>query len=611
MLAGATLPATVCIDDVFLSDPEFQPPPPAVARAVPLIRVNQIGYFPQASKLAGYVSADREPKTWELLGAGKVVASGTTKPLGPDRDSGDQVHLIDFSPYREAGSGYVLRVGEDESYPFDISVSLYSDMKYAALKYFYHNRSGIEIKLPHAGQERWARPAGHARSDKQVPCAPDAGCNYQLDVSKGWYDAGDHGKYVVNGGISVWTLQNQYEWLSAHGVVAPFLDGMLDIPESERGAPDILDEARWEMEFLLGMQVPEGQPRAGMVHHKMHDTAWTGLGLAPHEAEAQQKRHLRPVSTAATLNLAATAAQAARLYKSIDPGFSKRCLQAAQRAFEAAKENPVILAPASDGASGGGPYDDLHVEDDFYWALAELYITTKRPALLQELRASPFWKSLSADSGGLPTVMTWARTDGLGTISLATAPGALSGADLEIQRKQLIAAADAFLAVAEEQAYRVPFSSGSDGKYPWGSNSFVLNNMMILAYARELSGEDKYLDGVIWGMDYLLGRNALGRSYVTGFGDVPLENPHHRFWAKQANASYPEAPPGAISGGPNSSLQDPYAQAVGLSGCPPQKCFVDHIEAWSVNEITINWNAPFAWVLAYLDEFGPRAGRQE
>ena len=207
--------------------------------------------------------------------------------------------------------------------------------------------------------------------------------------------------------------------------------------------------------------------------------------------------------------------------------------------------------------------------------------------------------------------MTWARTDGLGTISLATAPGALSGADLEIQRKQLIAAADAFLAVAEEQAYRVPFSSGSDGKYPWGSNSFVLNNMMILAYARELSGEDKYLDGVIWGMDYLLGRNALGRSYVTGFGDVPLENPHHRFWAKQANASYPEAPPGAISGGPNSSLQDPYAQAVGLSGCPPQKCFVDHIEAWSVNEITINWNAPFAWVLAYLDEFGPRAGRQE
>ena len=59
-----------------------------------------------------------------------------------------------------------------------------------------------------------------------------------------------------------------------------------------------------------------------------------------------------------------------------------------------------------------------------------------------------------------------------------------------------------------------------------------------------------------------------------------------------------------VSGGPNSSTEDPYAKAAGLKGCAPQKCFVDHIEAWSVNEITINWNAPFAWALAFLDEKG-------
>jgi endoglucanase len=57
-----------------------------------------------------------------------------------------------------------------------------------------------------------------------------------------------------------------------------------------------------------------------------------------------------------------------------------------------------------------------------------------------------------------------------------------------------------------------------------------------------------------------------------------------------------------LSGGPNSALQDPYAKAAGLAGCKPQKCFIDNIESWSTNEITINWNAPLFWVSAWLDE---------
>ena len=106
-------------------------------------------------------------------------------------------------------------------------------------------------------------------------------------------------------------------------------------------------------------------------------------------------------------------------------------------------------------------------------------------------------------------------------------------------------------------------------------------------------------------MDYLLGRNPLDQSYVTGYGARPLENPHHRFWAQPgATPSIPPPPPGVVSGGPNSALQDPYAKAAGLEGCAPEKCFVDNIEAWSVNEITINWNAPLAWVAAFLDEQG-------
>jgi endoglucanase len=136
----------------------------------------------------------------------------------------------------------------------------------------------------------------------------------------------------------------------------------------------------------------------------------------------------------------------------------------------------------------------------------------------------------------------------------------------------------------------------------------VLNNAIILALAADMTNDAKYVNAVAEGMNYILGRNPLDQSYVTGYGERPLQNPHHRFWAHQANAKFPSAPAGVVSGGPNSGLQDPYVQAAGLAGCAPQKCFVDNIEAWSANEMAINWNAPLAWVAGYLDEKGSGKG---
>ncbi len=605
MAHGVATPLTVCVDDVKLTDPQFVPPPNALHKALPAVRVNQVGYFPGATKIATLVSSSSSPLEWELLQDGTTVQKGETKPLGEDADSGDQVHLIDFTSVKKPGKNYVLRVGESDSPPFEIGTDLYRELKYDALNYFYHNRSGIEIKMPYAKQEKWTRAAGHL-GDRAVPCAKEAGCSYKLDVSGGWYDAGDHGKYVVNGGISVWTMQNQFERFQAFGSAAPFGDGKLNIPESKNGVPDILDEARWQMEFLLKMQVPEGQPNAGMAHHKIHDENWTALGIAPADAEKIMPRALRPVSTAATLNLAATAAQASRLWKTYDPAFSKKLLAAAERAWQAAKKNPGLLAPAAD-TNGGGPYDDKNVQDDFFWAAAELFITTKNPTYKAELTGSKYWTHMTEETDGAPSSMNWAHTDALGTISLAVVPGALPATEQAAQRQKIVRAADKYVTLVGQQGYRMPFKADASGKYPWGSNSFVLNNMMILALAADFTKKDVYLEGVVLGMDYLLGRNALSQSYVSGWGSNPLVNPHHRFWSKQADARFPEAPPGAVSGGPNSSLQDPYVKAAGLPGCKPQKCFVDNIEAWSVNEITINWNAPFAWVTAYLDEEGPQA----
>jgi endoglucanase len=567
---------------------------------VPKVAVNQLGYLPGAIKIATVKSGSSSAQVWELVdSAGKVLQKGQTKVFGDDPASGERVHLIDFTSVKTPGENLVLRVGDDTSYPFEIATNLYSKMKYDALAYFYHNRSGIEIALPYAGDASLARPAGHL-SDKSVKCQPGSGCDYALDVSGGWYDAGDHGKYVVNGGISVWTLLDWYErskFLGSGG--AEFADGKAQIPENKNGVPDILDEARWELDFLIKMQVPDGKPLAGMAHHKMHDDGWTALGVAPHEDT--MTRYLHKPSTAATLNLAATAAQGARIWKGIDAAFSAKCLKAAERAWAAARQNPALFAATGDD-KGGGTYADDNVTDEFYWAASELFVTTGKPEYKQYLDASPLNARFPTEAGGHVSSMSWGTTDGLGMISMAVVPSKLDAASQKALRGRIVQAADRFLKVAEKEGYRTLIERTADGKYIWGSNSFVVNNAIVLALAYDLTKQQKYLDGAVLGMDYLLGRNPLAQSYVSGYGEKALANPHHRFWAHQANAKYPKVPPGVLSGGPNSTIDDPYSKGAGLRGCVPEKCYIDNIEAYSVNEITINWNAPLVWAAAWLDE---------
>jgi endoglucanase len=572
------------------------------------IRLNQVGYPPSFPKRATIVNSSATALPWQLKNkAGKVVASGQTTVFGNDAASGEHVHTADFTSYTTPGTGYTLHVETAESHPFSIDRTIYGKLKYDVLAYFYHNRSGIAIALPYAGARQWTRAAGHAgvspnAGDTDVPCAPDTGCSYRLDVRGGWYDAGDQGKYVVNGGIAVWTLLNQYERAKHFGSIAPFSDGKLSIPESANLVPDLLDEARWEVEFLLRMQVPEGQPKAGMVHHKMHDANWTPLPTWPDLDP--QPRYLRPPSTAATLNLAAVAAQSARVWKDIDTTFAARCLSAALKAWNAALNNPAIYAPFTDGM-GGGAYADGDVTDEFYWAAAELFITTGNKNLYQDYLAnSKHHKHLrtalpgSIDRGAC-TSMTWNTVEALGSISLAVVSNSLPEAEIAAIRKSIIEAADAYLGLANKQGFAVPFSHLSG--YPWGSNSFVLNNGIILALACEFTQNSAYLHGAADALHYVLGRNAMDQSYVSGYGSNPLQNPHHRFWARQKNADFPPPYPGALSGGPNSGLQDPVA-AGRLKGCAPQKCFVDDIESYSTNEVAINWNAPLAWLCAFLDE---------
>lgn len=572
------------------------------------VHLNQHGFLPDGAKHAVVVSDAAAPLNWRLLDqAGRVLAEGETAPFGLNAGSGQRVHSLDFSNVSARGEALTLHVGAAVSHPFAIEPGIYNNLARDAFAFFYHQRASLAIEARYV-TERWARPIAHA-PDTATCFIQDSlgnqwsGCPYTLDVSRGWYDAGDHGKYVVNGGIAVWTLLNFYERTRARGA-AIFPDGALAIPENSNGVNDLLDEVRWQMEFTLAMQVPEGVrldlplgnqtanvsalrftnvDASGMAHHKVHDETWTPVPTPPHLDP--ETRVLSYPTTAATLNLAANAAQCARVWAEIDPAFAARCLDAARRAYDAALRVPEAYGYNNSAGSGG--YGDFSLSDEFYWAAVELYLSTGEARYAEAMRASPHW--LAAGE------FAWPRVDTLGTISLAIVG---AGPDQAQARVALVARANALAAESASEGYRIPFNRN----YTWGSNSDFANRGLVLALAYDFTGEARYRDEVINAMDYLLGRNPLDQSYVSGYGARPMTNPHHRFWAPSRDPALPPPPPGVLAGGSNfNSPADPVAQRI-RSQCQPQTCYVDDIDAYALNEVAINWNAPFFWIAAFLAE---------
>ncbi|PSL08107.1 endoglucanase [Haloactinopolyspora alba] len=590
-MGGAPQPYTFCVDDVSLTGGVI---PPGGGRdfGTP-VRVNQHGYLTSGPKRASIVDSSTRPVPWNVRdGDGTIVARGRTRVHGDDSMSGDHVHIADFSRIREAGSDYTLWVDGEVSTPFDILDNPYDTLRRDALAYFYHSRSGVPIESKYVGTD-YARPAGHLgvapnTGDTDVPCLPGT-CDYTLDVRGGWYDAGDHGKYVVNGALAAWQLMDLYERSLRNRDFEGVRDGLLRIPEQDNSVPDILDEARWEVEFLLRMQVPEGEPLAGMVHHKIHDADWTPLPTLPHEDP--QPRYLHPPSTAATLNLAAVGAQCARIWRFRDREFADRCHAAAETAWNAALEHPDRHAPPE--SDGGGPYDDTDIRDETSWAAAELYATTSERDYLRfvdtELTKEGFF---------------WKETGGLADLTIVRLPSRFPLRDYLAARKRVLGVADEYVRNLRAQGYPNP-SMPEDGAYAWGSNSATTTSMVIMATAYDLTRKRSYRNAVLESMDYLLGRNALNQSFISGYGERASHNQHHRYWANQIDPSLPTPPPGAMAGGPNSGLQDPVAQQ-NLRGCAPATCYIDDIGSWSTNEVAINWNSSLAWVAAFADSVANR-----
>jgi len=539
----------------------------------PAIRVNQLGYVPGRPMQATLVSAEVDPVEYSVVrDDGVVVDQGVSQPwpVRPEPTSGLRVHVLDL---RGLGTGtFRVRTASAQSHPFRVGADVLADLRADALGFFSLMRSGVEIDVP--GYER---PAGHP--DTAVPAwtGPDAQRLYPgwhddgtYDVSGGWYDAGDYGKYVTSGAIAVWQLLST-----------------LDLSPDDAS---LADECRWQLDWLLRMQVPAGRPLAGMAFHRVHGTRWSPLPGPPHLDPTARVLH-RP-STTATLHLAAAAAAGARHFRSIDSAYAHRLGLVARSAYDAARLHPDVLPPDDRARHGGGPYDDGSVGDDFYWAAAELWLATGDHAYEREVLRAPEHLSDPFDAAGFDfdAVSAPARLD------LARHGTGL--ADHSRVVDSLRAGADRLLDLQSRQPWGQPYAP-ADG-WTWGSNGRILNNLVVLGVAHQVTGDTAYLDGLARGTDYLFGRNALGQSYVTGYGTDHSHHQRTRQFGHDLDPAMPPPPPGALAGGANSVPAPDFPYDPRLTGLAPQLCYLDEPTSEVTNDVCIRWNAPLVWVATAL-----------
>lgn len=547
------------------------------------IRLNQIGFYPSGPKFAVAIGSASETFYLTTANPGDTVFSGNLQALRTWRHSGESVKLIDFTEFQRTGH-YKIRIPDlGASHPFFIKKYVYQPLSVAAIKGYYFQRASTALPEAYAGQ--WQRPAGHPDTAVFVHASAVTATRPRDTIVSspgGWYDAGDYNKYIVNSGISTYTILSAYEHFPEY-----YRALEINIPERRNAVPDILDEALWNLRWMLTMQ----DPNDGAVYHKL-TTATFSDAVMPHKATA--KRYVVQKSTPATLDFAAVMAQAGRIFRAFDaemPGFADTCLAAGLEAWRWARRNPNVrydqnaLNAVYDPDILTGEYGDSTFSDEFQWAAAELFITTEQDSFLavHNPLASP------AD------VPWWGDVNTLGLYSLAFHRTEIADAiDTTAVISALTGLAEWLRAEVSNSAYHVVMGR-LDNDFVWGSNAVAANQGMALIQAYRLTGNASFLEAAMQNLDYLLGRNATGFCFVTGFGSKPPGHPHHR--PSQADGVV-DPVPGLLVGGPNPGREDGCS---GYLGPERARSYLDDWCSYASNEIAINWNAALVYLAGAIE----------
>lgn len=550
-----------------------------------LIRMNQVGFYLRAPKLAIVASAAFDAFEVRDAKSGKAIFKGKLGPVRTSHHSGKSTRIADFSQLRRPGNYVVNIPGLGKSAPFKIGDRIHREVAEASLKGFYYQRASIDLPEKYAG--KWTRKAGHPDTKILIHASavsPNRPENAVINSPRGWYDAGDYNKYIVNSGITMGTLLSLYEDYPLY-----FEDFNINIPESNNGVPDLLDEVVWNLRWMLTMQDPDD----GGVYHKLTNPRFDGMVMPD---AAKNPRYVVQKNTIATLDLVAVMAQAARVFKGFDnrfPGLADSCTTAAVKGWEWAKKNPKLfykqdeLNKAFDPDVVTGAYGDRDAADEWAWAAAEMFVLTGKPAYIGEI------------DFGLPQPLalpTWSQVRTLAYYTLlrphfdVSVPTKLSDA----MKANLQHFADDLMKDLEKQPYHTVMGK-SARDYSWGSSSVAANQGIALLYAYRLTKDQKYRDAALGNLDYLLGRNATGYCFLTGFGSQKVMHPHHRLSIADGIA---DPVPGLLSGGPNPGQQD---KCTTYPSKFADESFTDHECSYASNEIAINWNAPMVYLAAALE----------
>ena len=537
------------------------------------LRVNQVGYTIGRTKLIAVNANSKVKTTYQIKDdSNNIIQSGKLNIDSFWKDANEYVGIIDFTSINKEGK-YVVSVSGKQSI-IKILKNPYKKLADDVFKYYYFNRASTELKEEYAGV--WKRPSG-LKDDKVIihksAASKERPEGTIISATKGWFDAGDYNMYVTNSGISMYTLLSAFENYQEY-----YKSKSYHIPENTNEIPDILDEVIWNLDWMLAMQ----DPNDGGVYHKLSGLKFSGA-IMPHEYNLD--RYVVKKSTSAALNFAAVCAIASRIFSKVKgkEAYSSKLLTVALKAYKWAKKHPKDYFTNPKGVRTG-QYEDFDLKGEFQWAATELFVVTGGEEFAKDISVEtvsnevPWWKDASA-----LTLFTLVKY----------------GENFK-DRIPFEKAKSKFLSKADQLKERItssPMRIAMNGKdYVWGSNGVAGNQLMYVLKAYELTKDESYLDAVFVGLDYLLGRNGTGISYITGAGTNPAKYPHHR----TSEADKVDLPvPGMVVGGPQPGQQDKCKYTSKM----PAKSYSDTWCSYASNEVTINWNAPMVYVINALQYY--------
>jgi len=515
------------------------------------IHVNQLGYRPCDPKKAVIPQDEIEFQIVRISDEAVVYRGRSSDPVA-DSASNDTVRIADFSCLTQPGE-YIVSTAAKKSYPFTINNNPYSGLSCALLEMFNYQKCGVDLDCG-----LWSHPACH------TALATVYGTDEKKDVSGGWHDAGDYGRYIVPAAKAVADLLLAYQF-SPH-------------PDAK-----VLDIVWFEIEWMLKMQ----DDNTGGVYHKVSCKQFNALNEMPHDEH--EELILSPISATATADFAASMALASRFY----PQQKAALLNAARRAWHwcvAHPNEPGFTPPP--GISTGG-YGDDNDQDERLWAACALFAATEEEIYHDYIKNSYLFTKGRHDNALFPCGLGWGNVETYGLVEYLL-PAGMTDNKLSRQMKgELIRYCDEIIEFYRKSPYGVSLGD----VYRWGSNMTVGNNAMMLLLANQLIGHNAaYAEAALEHFNYLLGRNPLSQSYITGFGSNAPQSPHHR-----PSVAKGKAVPGMVVGGPCMNFNRDPALNAHCADAPPAKRYVDHQDSFSSNEIAIYWNSPAYFIMAALD----------